>query len=77
MRTCVIDAQSGIVRNVVDLGVSPPAPLDPVTKSPRYVEDTAAPAGSIWVLSAAGIGWIYRDGAFTNPSPAPERAVVL
>jgi hypothetical protein len=64
-RTCVVDAVSRLVVNVVELGA---------TDLPRgVVEQTAPPPGFLFVPhDVAGPGWIYGlDLSWTNPAAKP------
>lgn len=49
MRLCLVNLKTGLVENVVEQGLMPTAPLDPVTGVPRYVENTSAPVGYSYV----------------------------
>lgn len=63
MRTCVINSSTGIVENVIELGLpQPKADID------RFKEDTEPPEGYLWVQSdVAGRGWRYVDGSLVPP----------
>jgi Domain of unknown function (DUF4376) len=63
-RTCIIDAASGAVVNVVDLGAQPP--------TPTIAEATSPPLGFLFMPSdTAGIGWSLVDGVLVAPPPPP------
>lgn len=85
-RTCLINNTTGLVENIVDMGIAPASDTFAVltqiqneqgeaavavTNVPKYVEATAAPAGYSYVASdTAQIGWSYANGQFTASATA-------
>lgn len=88
-RTCIINAETGVVENIVDMGVAALAEVEQrvefvkgkkqITEVPRFVEE--APVGKILVASdVAQVGDVYRKNKWQHVPPVkiPEvEAVVL
>lgn len=69
MRTCFVNVALGIVENVVDMGIAPPAQIDIASGKPRYVEDVAPAPGYLFVPNVkAGPKWLYVNGQIVEPA---------
>jgi hypothetical protein len=69
-RTCIINLSTGLVENIVEMGMQPPAA--------NVVEHIEAPQGYLYVASdTARIAATYANGVFTDPPPLPAVTVRL